>query len=209
MKNSLNNLILASSSKQRLNLLHQISLSPELVVSPNINELPNKKELPKQYSIRMAKNKAYEVKKLYPNHFILSADTVVACGRRILPKAETTEQANQCMRLLSGRRHRVYTTVYLLTPNDAVHVKCVTTIVKFKRLTEQEISYYLSSGQWSGKAGGCDIQGAAGMFVLWLRGSYSSAIGLPLYETYCLLSHYFDIIEKPGLSSAESSFVIT
>lgn len=185
-----NSLILASSSKQRLDLLNQINVSPGLIVSPDIDESLNKKELPKQYSIRMAQGKVHAVRKSYSDYFILSADTVVSCGRRVLPKTETKQEAEKCMRLLSGRRHRVYTTVCLLTPNDSVHVKSTMTIVKFKRLTEQEISNYLLSNQWNGKAGGCDLQGTAGMFILWLRGSYFSAIGLPLYETYCLLNQY-------------------
>lgn len=186
----INSLILASSSKQRLDLLNQINVFPQLIISPNIDESLKKKELPKQYSIRMAQSKACEVRKSYPNYFILSADTVVSCGRRILPKAETKQEAEKCIRLLSGRRHRVYTTICLLTPDDNKHIKSTMTIIKFKRLTEQEISNYLLSNQWNGKAGGCDLQGIAGMFILWLQGSYFSATGLPIYETYCLLSQY-------------------
>lgn len=186
----INSFILASSSKQRLDLLNQINVFPQLIISPSVDELPNKKELPKQYSIRMAQNKVYEVRKSYPNYFILSADTVVACGRRILPKTETKQEAEECIRLLSGRRHRVYTTICLLTPNDNIHVKSTMTVIKFKRLTEQEINNYLQSSQWNGKAGGCNLQGVAGMFILWLRGSYFSAIGLPLYETYYLLNQH-------------------
>ncbi|WP_339048411.1 Maf family nucleotide pyrophosphatase [Candidatus Mesenet endosymbiont of Phosphuga atrata] len=186
----ISNLILASSSKQRLDLLNQINVSPGLIVSPDIDESLNKKALPKQYSIRMAQSKVHAVRKSYSDYFILSADTVVSCGRRVLPKTETKQEAEKCIRLLSGRRHRVYTTICLLTPNDSVHVKSTMTIIKFKRLTEQEISNYLLSSQWNGKAGGCNLQGITGMFILWLRGSYFSAIGLPLYETYCLLSQY-------------------
>lgn len=191
---SLSKLILASSSQRRVDLLKQINIHPKLVLPADVDETPLKKELPKDYSIRMAKSKADKIQSLNPDYFILGVDTVVACGRRILPKAENIEQAEQCLRLLSGRRHRVYTSVCLLTPNQLKqHIRTVVTIVKFKRLSEQEIKYYLASEEWKNKAGGCNVQGLAGMFVLFLRGSYSSVIGLPLHETYCLLSNYFDL----------------
>ncbi|OEY87060.1 septum formation protein Maf [Wolbachia pipientis] len=190
----LSNLLLASSSERRVSLLKQMHCEPGLVMPADINESPSKKELPKNYSIRMAKNKAETVQRLYPNYFVLSADTVIACGRRILPKAENIEIAEKCIRLLSGRRHRVYTTICLLAPNQSQqHLKTVVSIIKFKRLTEEEISYYLMSKEWENKAGGCNIQGFAGIFVLFLRGSYSAAIGLPLHETYCLLDNYFKL----------------
>ncbi|WP_168464091.1 Maf family nucleotide pyrophosphatase [Wolbachia endosymbiont of Ctenocephalides felis wCfeT] len=190
-------LILASSSKRRLDLLKQINIQPGLVIPADIDETPLKNELPKDYSIRMAKNKADKVHSSNPNCFVLGVDTVVACGRRILPKAENIEQAEKCLRLLSGRRHRVYTSICLLTPNRLKqHIKTVVTIVKFKRLSELEIKYYLESEEWKNRAGGCNMQGLAGMFVLFLRGSYSSVIGLPLHETYCLLSNYFKLLES-------------
>ncbi len=186
-------LILASSSERRISLFKQMHFEPDLIIPADINETPLKRELPKNYAIRMAKNKAETVQSLYPNHFIFSADTVVACGRKILPKAENVETAEKCMRLLSGRRHRVYTTICLLTPNiPKRHLKTVVSTIKFKRLTEAEIHHYLMSEEWQNKAGGCNIQGFAGVFVLFLRGSYSAAIGLPLHETYCLLNHYFN-----------------
>ncbi|AHC39294.1 Maf family nucleotide pyrophosphatase [Ehrlichia muris] len=186
-------LILASSSKQRLSLLEQIGVVPGHVVSPSIDEVVLKKELPKAYSIRIAKEKGTKVKVLYPDKFVLSADTVVCCGSRVLPKAETEEQAIECMRLISGRRHRVYTTICLYTPHDKLHCRSVVTIVKFKRLSVQEINCYIMSRQWKGKSGGCSIQTDAGKFVLSINGSYSSVIGLPLYETYSILSQYFSI----------------
>lgn len=190
----LSNLILASSSKRRIALLEQINIEPGLILPADIDETPLKKELPKDYSIRIAKSKAEKVQSLKPNYFVLGVDTVVACGRRILPKAENIEQAEKCIRLLSGRRHRVYTSICLLTTDGAKqHLRTVVTIIKFKRLSEQEIQYYLMSKEWENKAGGCNIQGLAGMFVLFLRGSYSSVIGLPLHETYCLLSNYFSL----------------
>ncbi|MDN5247880.1 MAG: Maf family nucleotide pyrophosphatase [Wolbachia endosymbiont of Tyrophagus putrescentiae] len=192
----INKFILASSSQRRIALLEQMNIKPSLVVPADIDETPIKKELPKDYSIRVAKGKAEKVQDSYPDYFVLGVDTVVACGRRILPKAESVEVAERCIRLLSGRRHRVYTSICLLAPNRSKeHIKTVVTIIKFKRLSEQEIKYYLASQEWKDKAGGCNIQGLAGMFVLFLRGSYFSAIGLPLHETYCLLDNY-NLISK-------------
>lgn len=193
----LNNLILTSSSMRRVALLKQMNIKPGLIAPADIDETPIKKELPKDYSIRIAKSKAEKVQSLNLNYFVLGVDTVVACGRRILPKAENVEVAEKCMRLLSGRRHRVYTSICLLAPNQSKqHIKTVVTVVKFKRLSEQEIDYYLASHEWKDRAGGCNIQGLAGMFVLFLRGSYSSVIGLPLHETYCLLNNYFHLNSK-------------
>ena len=186
------NLILASSSERRLSLLKQIGVIPGEVVSPNIDEFILNKELPKAYSIRMAREKSIKVKVLYPERFVLSADTVVCCGRRILPKTETEDQAFECIKLISGRRHRVYTTVCLYTP-DKLHCRTVMTVVKFKRLSMQEINSYIASQQWKGKSGACNIQGDAGKFILSINGSYSAVIGLPLYETYSILSQYFSI----------------
>ncbi|WFW29957.1 MAG: Maf family nucleotide pyrophosphatase [Wolbachia endosymbiont of Menacanthus eurysternus] len=192
---SLNNLILASSSERRIALLKQINIKPGLILPANINEIPFEGELPKDYSIRMAKNKAEKIQNYYHSYFILSADTVVACGRRILLKATNIEQAEKYIRLLSGRRHRVYTSIYLITPNRLKqHIRTVVTIVKFKRLSEQEIKYYLASEKWKNKVGGYNVQDLAGMFILFIRGSYSSIIGLPLHETHCLLNNYFNLI---------------
>ncbi|MGL9732806.1 MAG: Maf family nucleotide pyrophosphatase [Wolbachia sp.] len=191
---SLNNLILASSSERCIALLKQIGIKPGLILPADIDETPLKKELPKDYSIRMVKSKAEKIQSSNPNYFVLSVDTVVACGRRILLKTKNVEQAEKCIRLLSKKRHRVYTSVCLLTPHRSKqHIRTVITIVKFKCLSEQEIKYYLASEEWKNKAGGYNIQGLAGMFVLFLRGSYSSIRGLPLHETYCLLSNYFNL----------------
>ena len=187
------NLILASSSKQRLSLLEQIGVVPGEIISPDIDEVVLKKELPKAYSIRIAQAKCEKVKLLHPDKFVLSADTVVCCGRRILPKVETEEQALECIRLISGRRHRVYTTVCLYTPHGKLHCRNVVTVVKFKNLSVQEIDAYIDSRQWYGKSGACSIQTNAGKFVLSINGSYSSIIGLPLYETYSILNQYFAI----------------
>ncbi|QXK91875.1 septum formation protein Maf [Neoehrlichia mikurensis] len=185
-------LILASSSRQRIDLLEQIGVLPEEVVFSEIDESYNDKELPKDYSIRIVKSKVEKVKFMHPNKFILGADTVVCCGRRILLKAKNQEQAIQYMKLLSGRRHRVYTAICLYTPENKFHVKSVMTVVKFKRLSEKEIDYYINLKQWYEKAGGYSIQGYASAFIVWIKGSYSSVVGLPLHETYCLLSSYFD-----------------
>ncbi|CAH58239.1 Maf family nucleotide pyrophosphatase [Ehrlichia ruminantium] len=187
------NLILASSSKQRLCLLNQLGVLPGEIVIPNIDESPLKKELPKIYSMRVAKEKVIKVSLLYPKKFILGADTVVCCGRKILPKAETEDQAFEILELISGRRHRVYTSVYLYAPSKKLHYRSVMTVVKIKRLSVKEINSYILSGEWKGKAGACNIQGNAGKFVISINGSYSSVIGLPLYETYSILSQYFPI----------------
>ncbi|QKX01789.1 septum formation protein Maf [Wolbachia endosymbiont of Cruorifilaria tuberocauda] len=190
----LSSLILASSSEKRIALLKQINIKPGLTMSADIDQTPLKKELPKDYSIRIAKSKAEKIQISHPNYFVLGVDTVIACGRRILLKAETVEQAGKYIRLLSGRRHRVYTSVCLLTPNRLKqHIRTVVTIVKFKHLSIQEIKYYLASEEWKNKVGGYNVQGLAEMFVLLLRGSYSSIMGLPLHETYCLLSNYFNL----------------
>ncbi|WP_408647407.1 Maf family nucleotide pyrophosphatase [Wolbachia endosymbiont of Pentidionis agamae] len=196
MKNHLSNLILASSSERRIALLEQIKIKPAFILSADIDESINKKELPKDYSIRMARNKANKVYEAHSDYFVLSADTVVACGRRILPKTENIDQAEKCIRLLSGRRHRVYTSICFITPEKREHVKTNMTIIKLKRFSEQEIRYYLESKEWQNRAGGCNIQGLLGMFILFFRGSYSSAIGLPLHETYCLLNNYFKLFHN-------------
>ncbi|KJV68966.1 Maf family nucleotide pyrophosphatase [Candidatus Neoehrlichia procyonis] len=187
------NLVLASSSHQRINLLKKIGVLPEEVISSEIDESYYNKELPKDYSIRIAKNKAEKIKVIRPDKFVLSADTIVCCGRRILLKAENQEQAIKYMKLLSGRRHRVYTTICLYTPENKLHVKNVVTIVKFKRLSMKEIDYYIHLKQWYGKTGGYNIQGYASALIMWIKGSYSAIVGLPLHETYCLLSNYFDL----------------
>ena len=189
----LDSLILASSSRQRLCLLNQLGVLPGEVIVPDIDENPLKKELPRLYSMRVAKEKVIRVSLLYPEKFILSADTVVCCGRRILPKAETEDQALECLELISGRRHRVYTAVYLYTPSKKLHCRSVMTVVRIKRLSIKEINSYIASEEWKGKSGACNLQGNAGKFVVSINGSYSSVIGLPLYETYSILSQYFPI----------------
>lgn len=179
-------LVLASASPRRSDLLTQIGLS--FIVDPaNIDETPLAGELPAFYAERMAAEKASAVAPRHPGDFILAADTVVACGRRILPKAETEEQAYKCLSLLSGRRHRVLSGIVLIAPDGRKAMRRVSTVVTFKRLEKAEINAYVASGEWQGKAGGYAIQGKAAVFARALSGSYSNVVGLPLYETDALL----------------------
>jgi septum formation protein len=187
-------LVLASGSPRRLGLLNQAGLEPDSLEPVEIDESPERGELPRTLAVRLAREKAEaslarvrnrgEIKDAY----ILSADTVVAVGRRILPKPEVLEEAAACLRLLSGRTHRVYTGVCLVTPRDALRSRLVETRVRFKRLSNEDLESYLASGEWRGKAGGYAVQGLAGSFVTKLVGSYTNVVGLPLYETTALLA---------------------
>lgn len=179
-------LILASGSKQRLELLRQLGFEPELVVVPDVDERPLRDELPAQTVARLARAKAARVAELYPQAVVVAADTGIACGRRLLAKPKSTDQAYHCLSLLSGRRHRVHTGV-VVRATGRVAARLVQTRVAFKRLDRGELIAYLASGEWHGKAGGYAIQGRAAAFVRWLGGSYSSVVGLPLYETAALL----------------------
>lgn len=181
-------LVLASASPRRLDLLRQIGIEPAAVDPAEIDETPLPGELPPAHVLRLARAKAEAVRPRHPGAFVLAADTVVACGRRILPKAEDEATARRCLRLLSGRRHRVYGGIALATPDGAVAVRRVVSHVSFKRLSEQEIAAYLGGGEWHGKAGGYAVQGRAATFVSWLSGSYSNVVGLPLFETVQLLT---------------------
>ena len=182
-------LVLASASPRRRDLLAQIGRVPDRVVIPDIDETPRKAELPGPHALRLAREKALSVagRDAGRDAFVLGADTVVACGRRLLPKAGEEETARNCLSLLSGRRHRVFGGIAVVTPDGAVVSRTVTTIVGFKRLTEAEIGGYLESGEWHDKAGGYAIQGRAAAFVSFVNGSYSNVVGLPLFETECLL----------------------
>ena len=180
-------LILASASPRRLDLLAQIGVVPLAVDPADLDETPLKTERPGPHAVRLAEEKAKAVALRHPDQFVLAADTVVACGRRILPKAEDEKTALTCLRLLSGRRHRVQGGLCLLAPDGSLRSKLVTTIVTFKRLERADISDYLNSGEWHGKAGGYAIQGRAALYVRALSGSYSNVVGLPLYETGTLL----------------------
>ena len=178
-------LILASASPRRLQLLQQIRLEPDSVVSTDIDETPLKGELPRRLAVRLAQEKANAAAD--PAAFVLAADTVVAVGRRVLPKAETEDEGRSCLELLSGRSHTVLTGVSVIAPTGRTASRLVETKVRFKRLTQSEIDGYVESGEWRGKAGGYGVQGLAGAFVLSLQGSYHSVVGLPLYETVALL----------------------
>ncbi len=180
-------LVLASASPRRLALLELIGLRPDLVAPAEIDESELKDERPRQLALRLAVEKGRAAKAKQPDGYILSADTVVACGRRILPKAEIEQQVRDCLRLLSGRGHDVLTGVAVLAPDGREASRVVETRVTFKRLTLAETEGYIASGEWRGKAGGYGIQGHAGAFVRDIAGSYPSVMGLPLYETVNLL----------------------
>jgi septum formation protein len=181
-------LVLASASPRRLDLLRQIGIVPDQVEPADIDETPRRGELPAGHVVRLAEAKAHAVRPRHPKAFILAADTVVACGRRILPKAEDEATARACLALLSGRRHRVYSGVALLTPAGDLAIRRVVSQVMFKRLSDAEMAAYVASGEWHGKAGGYAIQGHAAAMIPWIAGSYSNVVGLPLYETAQLLA---------------------
>ena len=180
-------LILASASPRRLSLLRQIGVEPDAVHAADLDETPLKGELPRLHALRLAREKAEAVAAAHSDALVLGADTVVACGRRILPKAETEAEARACLALLSGRAHRVYTAIHLVAPARAVS-RISETRVTFKRLSDEEITAYLASGEWQGKAGGYAIQGRAALFVRALSGSHSAVVGLPLFEVGQLLA---------------------
>jgi septum formation protein len=186
--------VLASGSPRRLGLINQAGIEPDALRPADIDETPIKGELPRACANRLARLKAeaalslVSVDEELKGSYILAADTVVAVGRRILPKAELLDEASQCLRLLSGRNHRVYTGVCLVTPKESFRQRLVETRVRFRRLSEQDMEAYLASGEWRGKAGGYAAQGIAGSFIVKLVGSYSNIVGLPLYETVSLLT---------------------
>jgi septum formation protein len=181
-------LVLASASPRRLDLLRQIGIEPDTVDPSAIDETPLKAELPTNHAIRLAVAKAREIGPRHPGAFVLAADTVVACGRRILPKAEDEATARSCLDLISGRRHRVLGGIALVTPEGKLATRLVESVVAFKRLTEPEIKEYLASGEWHGKAGGYAIQGRAAAYIRFVSGSYSNVVGLSLYDTRQLLT---------------------
>jgi septum formation protein len=178
-------LILASASPRRLELLARIGITPDAIVPADIDETPHPGELPPRYAARIAAAKAAAVAE--PGAIILAADTVVAVGRRILPKAEVDADARVSLGLLSGRRHRVHSAVTLIDAQGKARQRLSTTIVTFKRLSAEEIASYLASGEWKGKAGGYAIQGRAEALIRAISGSWSGVVGLPLYETRALL----------------------
>jgi septum formation protein len=186
--------VLASGSPRRLALLNQVGIDPDALRPVDVDETPVRGELPRACATRLARIKADAALAVVREEeelrgaYLLAADTVVAVGRRILPKAELIDEAAQCLRLLSGRNHRVHSAVCLVTPKGSFRQRLVETRVRFKRLSEEDIEAYLDSGEWRGKAGGYAAQGIAGSFIVKLVGSYSSVVGLPLYETMALLS---------------------
>lgn len=180
-------LILASASPRRVELLHQVGIEPDDIIPADIRETPEKNELPRRLAERLAIAKARHVGDSNTGAFILSADTVVACGRRILGKAITESEATKMLRLLSGRRHRVLSGVCVIAPGGKTISRTVITSVTLKRLTDIDISAYLKSGEWRDKAGGYAIQGRAARFVQTINGSYSNVVGLPVFETVQML----------------------
>jgi septum formation protein len=178
-------LVLASASPRRLELLARLGITPDAIVPADIDETPLRAEIPDRYALRMAAEKAAAVAR--PGSIVLAADTVVAAGRRILPKAESEDEARAALTLLSGRRHRVHSAVAVTDPAGRTRLRLSTSLVAFKRLSAEEIDSYLASGEWRGKAGGYAIQGRAEALVRMLSGSHSGVMGLPLFETRALL----------------------
>ncbi|HEV8388202.1 MAG TPA: Maf family protein [Dongiaceae bacterium] len=181
-------LVLASGSARRRDLLRQIGIEPSIIDPPHIDEHHGARELPLAYARRMAREKLAEIAPKHRGYWVLAADTVVACGRRILPKAETESQARTCLELLSGCRHRVLGGIAIAAPDGGTADRVVTTVVAFKRLTPREIDAYIATGDWHGKAGGYAIQGHAASFVPWINGSYGNVVGLSLSDTVAMLS---------------------
>ena len=179
--------VLASASPRRLDLLRQVGLEPAEIDPADIDETPAPRELPRAYALRMARAKLAAVAARHPGAVVLAADSVVVCGRRILPKAESEQEARACLERLSGRRHRVLGGIAAGGSDGVVRTRLVETAVRFKRLEAAEIDDYLRCGEWRGKAGGYAIQGRAARFVAFLSGSYSNVVGLPLFETVGLL----------------------
>lgn len=180
-------LVLASASPRRRELLARLGiLSPEILAT-DIDESPLPRELPRAHAVRLAAAKARAAAEVAPGAVILAGDTVVGVGRRILPKAEDEATARKCLALLSGRRHRVFSAIAVLSPDGTLREALSETIVRFKLLDAAEIEAYIAGGEWHGKAGGYAIQGSAEGFCAWLAGSHSGVVGLPLFETRRLL----------------------
>ena len=183
-------LVLASASPRRLDLLRQAGIEPDCVVPADIDETPLKAETPDEHALRVAIEKARAVAPAHPGAFVLAADTVVGCGRRILPKAEDEATARRCLELISGRRHRVLGGIALVAPDGRTATRLVESAVVFKRLSVAEIDAYLASGEWHGKAGGYAIQGRAAAYIRFLSGSYSNVVGLSLYDVHQMLTGF-------------------
>lgn len=185
--NSPHKLILASASPRRKSLLAQIGVVPDEIIPADIDETPHTGEIPKPHAGRLAIGKARVIAADHPDAYVLAADTVVGVGRRILPKAEDLASAKYCLELISGRSHRVYTGICLITPDGKEISKTVETRLKMKRLSQPELQSYLDSKEWDGKAGGYGIQGLAEAYISQIIGSYSNVVGLPVYETRNML----------------------
>lgn len=178
-------LILGSSSPRRRELIARLGIEPARIAAAEIDETPHLRELPRPYAVRMAREKAHAI--AGDGAFVLAGDTVVALGRRILPKAEDEATARQCLDLMSGRRHRVLSAVALKYPDGTLRERLSETVVRFKPLSSAEIDAYIAGGEWHGKAGGYAIQGSAEGLIAWIGGSHSGVMGLPLFETRALL----------------------
>jgi len=181
-------LILASASPRRRELLEQVGIVPDRIAPVEIDERPRHKERPRDLALRLADEKVSAAASGHPDDYLLAADTVVACGHRILGKPEDEDAARRYLDLLSGRRHNVFTGVAVRAPGGRAASRVVATAVRFKRLRAAEIDAYLGTGDWRDKAGAYGIQSLAGAFVSALNGSYSNVVGLPLYETIALLT---------------------
>lgn len=179
-------LILASASPRRLELLKQIGITPDEISPADIDETPLKQEKPRELAGRLAREKAAHIAKNHGDAFILASDTVVACGRRLLGKALDEKEATKFLKLLSGRRHDVFTGVSIITPNGTSN-RVIKTVVRFKNLSDEEVNEYLSHEEWKGKAGAYAIQGIAAKFIISINGSYSNVVGLPLFEVSNML----------------------
>lgn len=186
-------LVLASASPRRLALIEQVGITPDLLNPVDVDETPGKREAPRTLSLRLAREKAQAargaalVRNLGDNTFILAADTVVSLGRRVVDKPESADEAREALLMLSGRSHRVFTSIALLSPDGREKSRVVDTKVRFKRLSREDIDAYLLSDEWRGKAGGYAIQGKAAAFVRYLSGSHSCVVGLPVFETLQML----------------------
>jgi septum formation protein len=178
-------LILASASPRRRELIARLGIAPAAIAAADIDETPARGELPRVYAVRMAREKAAAIARDAAH--VLAGDTVVALGRRILPKAEDEATARRCLELMSGRRHRVLSAIALKSPDGTLREKLSETIVRFKPLSKAEIDAYIAGGEWHGKAGGYAIQGRAEALIRQISGSWSGVVGLPLFETRALL----------------------
>ena len=198
-----NQLVLASASPRRRELLAQIGLSPAIMIA-DIDETPQKREKPQPYALRMATEKALKVRDQNveaTQKFILAGDTVVACGQSILPKTEDEASARACLALLSGRRHRVYGGIALISPEGHMRTRLVTSMVRFRKLGSDDIDSYIASGEWHGKAGGYAIQGMAAIFIQQISGSYSNIVGFSLFDVAAMLTGQgFNAMHMPEIS---------